>query len=290
MINEINTAFPWYDSQLKQARNKNNCSGLYDFALITPNNALLPFQFKRVKDAATPVSWVINTLCVTKTYNLNLSLGQIKTRNIEGQTYYYYDGAELTVTDAAGVHALLLPPGKYESVITYSNGLKSWSETYIVPQDNFKVSDISINYLKFVWYNSGDIRPFYYGDKKPDGTPVYKNAVYLQTFITSSEPTIYEVVEKDTDQNEIPVLQRVSISSVIHTYVPDYLKLALVIMQIHKSVFITTALNQDSGQIVNINTDAQVEAPGCMAELTLTFDRDLALINRICDEFMQIDA
>jgi hypothetical protein len=65
IINELKLPFPIYTRRLRQNRFRENCAGMLNHRLITPNNALLPFQFRVDGGDVIPdvVSWKLNRVC-----------------------------------------------------------------------------------------------------------------------------------------------------------------------------------------------------------------------------------
>lgn len=288
VFNEIMTPFPWYDKLEKQNRYKPNCDSVCDYKLITPKNALLPFMLMKPK-TGNITSWQITNLGKGNTINLSGNLTKIHKKAIEGMDYFYYNGSQLVMPNPAGGGnvTLNLEPGFYQSVITYAAGPGSTSELLFVPENSFAVGAAN-DFLKLQWYNTYDLRPFYYSEKT-GAIPYFINTVYLDTFITTRDPEVSIDSKKDGDDESFPTFQKVTINHTIHAYVPDFLKLALVIMGIHDTISIETAGGIFKGDIKNITTDITTDAPGCMSLVTLKFDQDLAVVNRSCADGMVLD-
>src|SRR6266567_3702353 len=103
IFNELPIVFPWYDKLEKQLRHKENVEKACDYKLITPENGLLPFQFRR--DAATPavpVLWeIVEANSATVIANVSKSLpdpigeGLLRMHTKGGWDYFTYNGVRL---------------------------------------------------------------------------------------------------------------------------------------------------------------------------------------------------
>ena len=59
IFKELPIVFPFYENHKQKDINKENVESICAFKLISPKNALLPFQIEIPKDKANPISWKI---------------------------------------------------------------------------------------------------------------------------------------------------------------------------------------------------------------------------------------
>ena len=278
IFNEIPGPFPWYDKIEKTNRYRKNCQGQQDYKLVAPKNALIPFQYRRLIDASEVARWVIQRKDTGENIEITENIAQVKRVTLDIYDYFYYGGGALL----QGGQPLNLAPGFYNSGLIFSDGSKCYSEQFWVPPNSFNVGDTDIGFLKLEWYHiAGDISPFYYSDKV-DGLPVFRCVVYLDTFVTESEPVVTQTAVKDGDDNDVPTFIKVEIPYKINLFVPDFLKKALVLVQLHDTINFSSADGVSSGQINSIAAQIQSEAPGCMSVVDLLFLQLLSVVNRTC--------
>lgn len=127
------SAWPWYDNQLKQTRNKAYCKSVCDYYFIWPSTNLPQFIFKRTAISFSSFNrWILRDVDETCEYELDVSL--LKFITIDGYDYIYYTGEDIT-----------LPCGKFESIITI-DGLSYYSELIHI-QDNLNDIIPDTNYI-----------------------------------------------------------------------------------------------------------------------------------------------
>lgn len=104
------TVWRFYDNQLKENRFKKYCEAICDQYLLSGNDALIPFMFRKPHTVGNVVnSWILRSLDGTCTTLLDTSKIHITLR--DGFDYVYYLGDALSG----------LPCGVYECVITVNN-------------------------------------------------------------------------------------------------------------------------------------------------------------------------
>jgi hypothetical protein len=276
--------FPVYDKLQKQNRYRKNCAGQQlDYKLISPKDALLPWQYRRLTAASEMTTWKIvkvdtgDILDITE----NIAFGVIHTETLEGYDYFYYGGDGLQFSD----DTLRLTYGYYYFGLEFSDGSAAYSELFFIPEDSFSITDAPeyVNYIKLEWYNlGGDIAPFYYSGLYEDDSLIFRCVCYLDSIITESQPVLTQTTAKDGDDQDIPIFQRVDIPYIINTFVPDFLKRAFVLMPLHDTINYTSADGIDSGQFDTVSVTVKSEAPGCMSSVDLSFKQALAVVNRAC--------
>lgn len=279
LFNELPIIFPWYRDIRLQNRFNENSQGQEVFKLISPKNALLPFQFRRVNGlSGNPVSWYI--MCENGGVLVNLSgnLGLITKHIKDGNAYYLYHGNPLT---EPGPVPLSIPEGFYYSVINFDSE-SFYSELFYIPNDSFTepVPDFAPpGYLCFTWWNNSDLRPIFYPF-------LWVQRLYIDTFITSSEPEIMKTGEEDGNGEMVATFQKVVINHRINLYVPDFVKRALFVMCIHDSVAITTKGGFRTGIVLNPTLASTTDVPGVYSAIDLTFQSEIAVTKAGCSDNM----
>jgi hypothetical protein len=287
LFNELPIAFPWYEKKEQQNRYNENVDKVCDYKLISPRDALLRFQLTRPAGGQYPTLWEIYEVNSEELVaTVSSSIPGLRVRLLEGKEYYTYTGEQLT-TDSG---TLLLPPGYYYSRIYWADNIYRYSEMFFVPDDGvFNIADDDdINFLRIEWWNDNDVRPVFFGEKQDDGKPYFRNVVYLDTFITASEPEIIEEGTRDGNDELVPTFQKAIVAYRISLVVPDFLKKALVIMQMHDHIHITTIKNVRSGEISRLITESTLEAGGALSNVELLFNETL-LLKKGCGENMASD-
>jgi hypothetical protein len=293
LFNELPIAFPWYDVVEKQNRFREHTQDkLQDWGLISPKDSLLPFQFFFKNPGAainfgSITSWQILDLGGNLVATINgAGVALVKHVTRQEREYYYFNGAALATSGGA----LNLAPGLYYSQITFQQAgvttAQPVSEIFQVPACTFSVANISqMEFLKLEWWNDTDLHPIFYNDF-PGGVPYFRNVVYLDSFIHASEPEIEEDGIKDGADQTVPTFQKAFIRYKITELVPDYLKNALVIMQMHDHVKVTTRRGIRTGEADRISTATSPDFGGALSTIDITFEEDLAMIKKGCGDNM----
>lgn len=287
LFKEPPIAFPWYEKLEQQNRYMENVDQHCDFKLISPKDALLPFELARSQGGVFPQLWEIFEInSQNLVANISASISQLRIRRIEGQEYYVYDGAQLMT----GSGVLNLAPGYYFSRLYWSDNVYAHSEMFVVPNAGaFNIQDDDyIQFIKLSWWNDADLRPIFYNDKRFDGTPHFKNVLYIDTFITASEPEILQDGVRDGNDETIPTFEKAIIKYRITLLVPDFLKKALAVMQMHDHIMITTKLGVRSGEVKKANVATTPEANGAYATVDILFQETI-LLKKNCGDNMAAD-
>lgn len=287
IFNHLPVAFPWYDDIRKQNRYKENVEGLCDYKLISPRDGLLPFQFYKTSAVDFPVNWYIrevNSLQVVA--DLTPSLGLLRARtSADARDYFFYNGEALTTSGGN----LNLDVGYYESYLVFGSGKTYWSEMFHVPDISFAVvGQLQSRYVRLEWWNDTDLPPIMYN--ATDSANHFRNVAYLDTFVHASEPEIQEDAKKDGNNTDIPTFQKAVIRYRITDIVPDFLKVALVVMQMHDHVRFTSPLGVDDGEITDLTTDSQVdESGGGLSSIDILFEQDVAIVKKGCNNQINLN-
>lgn len=260
IYSELPLVFPWYDSLLKQNRFRKNCINIAPFKLITPNDALLPFQFTSPhSELKTIIEWKIFNEDGLQVKDLDSDITKLKNKMIDGNQYTYYKGDQLSLS---------LPCGFYYSKIRFQD-----STNYYV-SELFFISNFSINthpdLLRITYKHTCDIGPIKYSSLDPD----YQNILFLDSFITHSEPAYLEEVEKDGFGNETVVFNKYQNRFETQVVVPDFLKTAIVVMQLHKALSVVTnsGLNIVAINRLLVKTTIMELSAGCHSSVEIMFE------------------
>jgi len=281
LYNELPVAFPWYDKIEKQNRYNDNTATICDYQLISPADALLPFEFyKNPAGGAPPTTWeVFEINSQTLVADISADIYLIYTTIKEGREYFCYHGEQLA--------GLAMPAGYFYSKLTFPDGTIYYSEMFFVPEDFFYIAnDNFIPYLKLQWYNDSDIRPIFYNNKDSQGIPKFKNVLYLDTFIHASEPEITEDGTRDGNDELITTFQKVVIPYRITLAVPDFVKKALCVMPLHSTIKVVTKHGVRAGVLEGVKVNSALEASGALSVVDVLFYADIAMVKKGCADNM----
>lgn len=279
IFNELPIAFPWYDKTEQQNRYGENVDKVCDYQLITPRNALLPFQFTNEDLGKTVTAWeVFEINSLVRVALLTPNIASIRTATRNGKDYFTYQGTALS--------ALSLSAGYYISIVTFNDGTQKFSEMFFVPDNGFNVQDDDkINYMRLQWWNDADLKPLFYNDPAPGGKPYFTNVLYLDTFITASEPVITEDGTRDGQDEMIATFKKVVIPYRITVLVPDFLKKALTLIALHDHFLITTKQGIRSGEVEKAAINSTLEAAGALSTVDIIFQETI-MVKKGCGENM----
>lgn len=274
---ELPTVFPWYSNIRNQNRYRENASKACGYKLISPKNSLLPFQILGETNE-TISSWKIYTLCGIE-IDITNNISKILRRTYVDGRRLYYRGDELL--SSAGT-PLRLEANSYYSVIT-TNRNRHYSEVFCVPQDSFQVQERS-NYIKIEFWNSCDIAPIMYKDGSE--TP-WKQVIYIDTFIHTSEPEVEEDGERDGNDMLIPTFQRMVVRYRFTALVPDFVKIAITSLQMHDNIEVTTERDGRSGRVDRISATSSVDDSGAFSIIDVLLDQ-LVMTKTACCSNMEL--
>jgi len=290
LFTELPIAFPWYPKIEQQNRYNENVEPVCDYKLISPRDAMLPFQFYKPIAALVPTLWeIFDVNSNVQVVNISNSIPDLVMRRLESKEYYYYDGRQLV---GPGNNPISLPPGYFYSRLVFPNGEMYFSEMFHVPTDGaFNIADDDyIGFIRLEWWNDGDLRPIFYNHIEPGQTkPVFRNVAYLDTFITASEPEIVEDGTRDGEDELIPTFQKAIIPYRITLATSDFLKKALMVMQLHEHVLITTKFGVRSGEVRKLTVQSALEASGGLSIVDILFQQDVAMVKKNCSDNMNSD-
>jgi hypothetical protein len=257
---EMPIAFPFYEVLANQDRYRENVEGLNQYALISPNNALLPFQIEMPVDKSAPTSWHIINSCSSNDLDISNNLEKIKVYEFGVKKQAVYKGEILNFTYQTRNEELNLPAGSYFTVFNFADGSSYTSEVFTVKCEPLN------SFIKIDFWNDTDIKPILYRDN-------FLQTIYLDTFVSSYVPEIEEETEKDGFNNKIPVFQKLVLRYKIIDVVPDFLKIALISLQMHDHVVITTV--NRSGEIDRLEVTAQPHEGQGINDVEILFEDDM---------------
>ena len=89
LFDELPSVLPWFDTEQKQIRFRENNSKVEIYKLISGDDNLLPFLIKLPKDTPAPIEWKIyqlNGIAI----DISNNIGLLKAVNFSDATYAYY--------------------------------------------------------------------------------------------------------------------------------------------------------------------------------------------------------
>lgn len=257
IFKELPIVFPFYELKGNQDQYRENVEGLNQYNLISPNNALLPFQIEMPANKPNPTSWRIIRMADGAVIDITASLNKIKVYEFAGKKQAVYFGDALPIS---------LNCGNYYSDIIFPDGTRYWSEVFYIPENAFQVG-APCEFVKVDFWNEKDIAPVLYRDN-------FVQTIYLNTFVHSFVPEIEEEQEKDGFNNEIPVFQKMLLRYKMVEVVPDFVKIALISLQMHDHVIITINGSR-TGEIDRVQVTAQPHEGGGLNDVDIVFEDDI---------------
>ena len=265
--------FPFYDQIPNQNRYRENVEDLTQFDLISPNNALLPFQIEMPANKPHPTNWSIfklNSSGVFGAYgDLTANWNKIHIYQFADRQVATYRGDALVMNGSD----MGLNCGHYYTRIAFGDGTAYYSEVFFIPENAFAVGDTN-DFIQVDFWNEKDILPILYRDN-------FRQTIYLNTFVHSFEPEIEEETEKDGFNNAIPVFQKLVLRYKFTEVVPDFIKLALISLQMHDHVTLTTEYR--AGEIDRVQVTAQPHEGGGFNDVDVVFE-DNIIYKTNCDQ------
>lgn len=292
---------PWYPRLEMQDRFRQNVTTDPRILQLAPYDGVLPFQFAKEMTSEMPISWSI--MCAKKQpleYYMNggqdeviadltpFILDVLEVTSLSDKDYFTfpedrnsYDMIGFTLDDG-------LPPGCYYMMMEFEEGLFSGnhvSELFRVPDDRFSwtLNSLNCNYPCLKWSNNTDIAPMHYDS---ESAHVFFNKLYLDTFITASEPVIEITALTDGLGEEFPARTKAKIRYRLSAIVPDFIKVALFVMEMHENKAIYLEHGFRSGEIKNPEISATLSPDGAFSYVEIIFEQMSLLIDTQCAELM----
>lgn len=272
LFNELPTILPFYTEIRNQNRFKENVREQCPVHLLSPSDAFVPFVIKLPANSTRPTVWKIMDTNNNEVADISNNIGLLKAFDFGDSVYCYYKGQQLTFKFETIEQPLNLS-GHYYLKFTI-DGADWFSETFKMCQE-IKHDSFSNRFVKISFWDQIDIVPIKYHDG-------FKQSVYFDTFIHTSEPEIEEESEKDGFGNEFPVFQKLIIKQKMEVVVPDFVKIAMLTLQMHNEVEVNDQ-NKRSGKVDRTKVVATTEEFGSFSTLDFTFETDI-LIKSVCEE------
>ena len=271
LIKELATVLPFYKDIRNQNRFKENVKKKCPFQLLSPKNAFLPFIIQIPKGSAKPTSFKLISLNGSET-DLSNNIGILKAIDFEDFAYCYYKGETLVFKHETIEQELNLK-GSFYIELNIDN-VFYFSEVFVMKEE-ITNSEFSNDFIKIEFWDSKDIEPIRYRDG-------FKQEIYLDTFIHTSEPEIEEETEPDGNNNLNPTFSKLVIKQKMEILVPDFLKIALMTLPMHEEIKVFDQ-NKREGKIDRTKVTPTTVANGAFATLEIVFETDI-LTKTLCDE------
>ena len=269
VFKELPIVFPFYEQERQKSERRENAHDM-PYKLISYRNAVLPFQIEVDSTKANPTYCAIVDDSGVHT---PIRLNQFQVYEYSGKKNIIYNGDVLYRTNDVPLNLVC---GYYYMVFSFADMSALFSEVFYVPEFSFLQSATSFgNCVKFEFWNDSDIEPVIYQTG-------FKQSIFLDTFVSNFSPEIDEEAEKDGDNDPIPTFQKMTMRYKVYDYVPNYVTIALVSMQMHDHVIITTPDGRNGNvkrMIVNVTPDDT----GFMDSVEIIFD-DEKMIKTHCND------
>ena len=271
LIKELPTVLPFYTDIRNQNRFKENVKKKCPFHLLSPKNAFLPFIIQIPKGSAKPTSFKLISLNGSET-DLSNNIGILKAIDFEDFAYCYYKGESLVFKFETIEQELNLTGSFY--IELNIDDVIYFSEVFVMKEE-ITNSEFPNDFIKIEYWDPKDIEPIRYRDG-------FKQEIYLDTFIHTSEPEIEEETEPDGNNNLNPTFSKLVIKQKMEILVPDFLKIALMTLPMHGEIKVLDQ-NKREGKIDRIKVTPTAVANGAFATLEIVFETDV-LTKTLCDE------
>ena len=271
LIKELATVLPFYTDIRNQNRFKENVKKKCPFQLLSPKNAFLPFIIQIPQGSPKPKTFKLISLNGNET-DLSNNIDILKAIDFEDFAYCYYKGETLVFKHETIEQELNLTGSFY--IELNIDDVIYFSEVFVMKEE-IKNSEFPNDFIKIEFWDSKDIEPIRYRDG-------FKQEIYLDTFIHTSDPEIEEETENDGNNNPNTTFSKLLIKQKIEVLVPDFLKIALMTLPMHDEVKVFDQ-NKREGKIDRTKVTPTTVANGAFATLEIVFETDI-LTKTLCDE------
>lgn len=271
LYNELTTILPFYENIRNQNRFKENAKKNCDFKLMSPSNALLPFMLKLPKSSPKPTEMNLIDLNGIKS-DLSNNISKLKAFDFDDFAYCYYKGESLIFKHEDFEQELNLN-GFYYLELKIDE--KSYFSEVFFMSNEIKSNEFSNNFVKIEYFDKKDIEPLRYRND-------FKQVIYLDTFIHTSEPEIEEEAESDGFTNNIPTFSKLTVKQKIEIVVPDFVKVALLTIQMHDEIFVFEQ-NKREGKIDRVKVTPTTDETGAFSTVEIILETDI-LTKISCDD------
>ena len=274
IFKELPIVFPFYENHKQQDVNKENVESNCAFKLISPKNALLPFQIEMPINKPNPISWKIIGLNGSE-IDISNNLSKVKIYVFEEKKQAVYFGEELIFSYENRSEPLNLENGFYYTIFNFSDGSYYVSEIFFAA--GFNVGE-NTEFMQVDFWQDKDVEPLIFRNG-------WKQTIYLSTFVHSAIAEVEEETEKDGFNSEIPTFQRMVLKYKFIELVPDFVKIALVSLQMQDNVYIYLS-DKRSGKIDRISVESQPDETIGLNNVEVIFEDDV-LIKTACGQNKQ---
>ena len=297
IFDNLPIALPWYNNIILQDRFRPSVNENSIVCQLAPYDGVLPFQIRKNSLSELPATWKIK--CVDGGSLQDYLDGKTDETLIDLSTYILdcfealtLDGSDyLMVKDAKNALNLIIPTladgipaGTYYFECEFSDA--TWvSELFRVPEDRFTWdrADNGCHYPCLKWSNEKDLAPIHYDSSDTD---IFYNLLYLDTYLTASEPEYLTVVEKDGQEEPIETFVKIIVKYRLSAYVPDYLKIAIFMIHLHDNKYIYLENGTREGVMKNTEITAALQPDGAYSTIEILFEQDQILVKPQCGETM----
>lgn len=274
LFSELPTVLPFYTNKKNQNRFKENVVKNCPSFLFSPKNALLPFVIQLPKNSPKPTSFKLISLNGQET-DLSNNISKLKAIDFDDFAYCYYNGQILDFKFESIEQELDLT-GIYFVELEINN-IKYFSEVFLMSEE-IKQNDFGSNFVKLEFWDKTDIEPIRYRND-------FKQVIYLDTFIHTSEAEIEEETETDGLGNKIPTFTKLTIKQKIEVLVPDFVKNALMTLPMHNEIFVSEQSKRE-GKIDRVKVTPSSDETGAFSTVEITLETDI-LTKTQCDDNKQ---
>lgn len=272
LFNELPTILPFYTDIRNQNRQKENVKKNCPIPLFSPVNSFLPFTIKLPSGSTRPTAWKIFDQNDIERLDISNNVGLLTAFDFGDSVYCFYHGDPIQFVHGS-VNQQLNLTGSFYLKLTI-DGIDWISEVFTMC-DQITDKSFSDRFVKIVFWDDRDIDPIKYRDG-------FKQIVYFDTFIHTSDPEIEQEKEPDGYGNENPTFEKLIVKQKMEVIVPDFLKIAMLTLQMHNNVEVYEK-NKRSGKVDRTTIVSSNEDFGSFATLDVTFETDI-LIKSACGE------
>jgi hypothetical protein len=265
--NELKTPFPFYDNISKQYRFREECESTCKYKLITPNNTVLPFQFKKNHTIVDSIlSFEVMNLDDSRAYAFSNNINLLSLINLGGFDYITFKGEALNFAYNNGqVGSVDMCKGFYYIKITTMTG-SYFSEVFYVDGNNWNDPDFVNPYMILEWKDTSDVANIYYQDG-------YVNRLYIDEKLEKNESEIEEEGLENDFGDFIPTFQKFIKNYRFMDFIPEYIIDSLIVAGMHNYIHLTLKKNLYSGEIKRLNVLPKWQGRNCFASCEVKFQQ-----------------
>ena len=263
LIKELPTVLPFYTNKKNQNRFKENVAKNCPYFLSSPKNALLPFMLQLPKNSPKPTSLKLVSLNGQET-DLSNNISKLKAIDFDDFTYCFYNGQILDFK-FENIEQELNLTGTFFIELKIGN-IEYFSEVFLMNEE-IKQNDFGSNFVKLEFWDDTDIEPIRYRND-------FKQVIYLDTFIHTSEAEIEEETETDGLGNKIPTFSKLTLKQKIEVFVSDFVKNALMTLPMHNEIFVFEQGKRE-GKIDRVKVTPSADETGAFSTVEIVFETDI---------------